>query len=89
MTRSCSSRAWRRSLLCPVGADGPRGRRAPTPPWPGGPKSGRRRSGVQRFPTGLAGSGERYTALGSAPLRASLTKIGSQPGSGALRAPLI
>ena len=60
--------------------------RAPTPPWPGGPKSGRRRPGAQRSPQeAWRVTGESCAAPGQRTLRAALTKIDGQPG--ARRAP--
>jgi hypothetical protein len=63
--------------------------RAPTPPWPGGPKSGRRRPGAQRFPAkGRPMIGGSCAAFGSALIAAALATGSGQPGPGALRAPL-
>src|SRR6516165_3705464 len=64
--------------------------RAPTPPWPGGPNSGRRRPGAQRFP-------DRPTPRPAGPAprlaqrhpRAVPARESRPAGTGALRAPLM
>src|SRR5437764_2919727 len=62
--------------------------RAPTPPWPGGPKSGRRRPGAQRFPERLAMTGGSCAALPSAQFFARAYQDQRPTWTGALRAPL-
>jgi hypothetical protein len=62
---------------------------APTPPWPGGPKSGRRRPGAQRSLEGPLGDRRELRRVrGSVIPPRRLPKGGGQPGSGALCAPL-
>jgi hypothetical protein len=61
---------------------------APTPPWPGGPKSGWRRPGAQRFPGRSAVTGPSCAACGSASSSRAATHERRRAGPGALRAPL-
>ena len=64
--------------------------RAPTPPWPGGPKSGKRRPGRATFSRKARPvTGTSCAASGSPTPRAALTQEPRPAGSGALRAPLM
>jgi hypothetical protein len=63
--------------------------RAPTPPWPGGPKSGRRRPGAQRSPERRADDRPELRCVRVSIILAALSQERRPARPGALCAPLM